>query len=162
MITARRARTARFLRDERGGSLVEFALTMPLVFALALGAFTGGATYTQKIALVDSVREAARYGASLKVPAGASGLSQWEALVRDRVVALSSGAVPPSGVCVGLVLPTGGTTCGVSDPVGASAESTTRVVKVSAQRSGQIEFLFLTLRPTLTAKLSARYERDTG
>jgi hypothetical protein len=135
---------------------------MPLVFSLAMGAFTGGVTYTQKIALVDAVREAARYGASLEVPAGASGPSEWEALVRQRVVALSAGAASPAGVCASLVLPTGGAACGVRDPVGASAESTTRVVKVSAQRPGHIQLLFFSLRPTLTAKLSARYERDTG
>lgn len=161
-MTARHAPAARTARDERGGSLVEFALTIPLVLSLALGAFTGGATYTQKIALVDAVREAARYGASLKVPDGASGPSDWEALVRNRAVALSGGALAPTDVCVKLVLPTGGTACGVADPVGASAESTTRLVKVSAARPGRIELLFFALRPTITAKLSVRYERDTG
>jgi hypothetical protein len=135
---------------------------MPLVFGLALAAFTGGMTYTQKIALVDAVREGARYGASLKVPAGSSGLGEWGALVRDRVVAVSGGAVEPSDVCAELVLPSGGTACGVTDPVGASAESATRVVKVSAARTGRIEVFFFALRPTLTAKLATRYGRDAG
>lgn len=141
---------------------MEFALVMPLVMSLALGIFTGGATYTQKIALVDSVREAARYGASLAVPSGAAGVSDWETSVKNRVVDASGGGLTAADVCAQLVLPTGGTACGVADPVGASSESTVHVVKVSVAKPGTIEFFFFSLSPTLTAELAARYERDTG
>ena len=130
--------------------------------SLALGVFTGGGAYVHKIAMIDSAREAARYGASLKVPNGASGMTEWEALVRNRAIDLAGGALSTADVCVKLVQPTGGTACGVSDPVGASSESGVRVVKVSASRPATIEFFVFSLRPTLHAGLSARYERDTG
>lgn len=135
---------------------------MPLVMSLALGVFTGGGAYVQKIAMIDAAREAARYGASLTVPNGASGMTQWEALVSTRVVELAGGALSTADVCVKLVQPTGGTACGVSDPVGASSENGVRVVKVSASRPTTIEFFVFSLSPTLRAALSARYERDTG
>jgi len=148
---------------ERGTSLVEMAMVLPLVMAMFLGIFTGGYAYFQKISLVDAARDGARYGASLKVPVG--GVEAWRQAVKDRVAELSGGQVVAADVCTDLVVPTGtNTSCGVNDPAGASTDPSAlapaSVVKVSVAKSVRIEFIFHTLTPTLSAKIAARYERD--
>jgi Flp pilus assembly protein TadG len=141
---------------------VEFAIVAPLVFALALGIFTGGSAYFRKITVVDAVREGARYGATLPVPSGAGGSSSWEASVRSRVLQASGGELTSANVCVKLVSATGATDCGVADPSGASGEGGVRLVKVSASKSVLLEFFFFSRASTLSEKLAARYERDSG
>lgn len=152
-------------RGERGTAFVELAIVLPLLFALLLGIFTGGAAYFRKISLVDAAREGARYGASLRTDAAAGGLATWRQNVKDRVVQISGGQLTAADVCVDLVTPTGGNVvCGVSDPPGASADPTVlapaRLVKVSVSKVTKIEFFFFTSNPTLGAEVVARYERD--
>ena len=153
------------MRGERGSSLVELALLLPLAVALLLGMCTGGIAYFQKISLVDAVREGARYGASLKHDAAAGGIATWTQNVKQRVADVSGGELTAAEVCVGLVTPTGSNTaCGIADPHGAPADPTAlapaSVVKVSASKVAKIEFIFFTWTPTLSAKVAARYERD--
>ena len=145
---------------EAGSTLVEFALVAPLVMALALAVFTGGAAYVRKIALIDSVRDGARYGSTLPLGTGAGAAAAWEDRVRSRVVGASGGELTAADVCVRLALPSGGNDCGVSDPPGSSSESTVHVVKVSAVKPAEVHFLFFSTNRTLTARLAARYERD--
>jgi Flp pilus assembly protein TadG len=152
-------------RDQRGSTLIEFALILPLFAALLLGIVTGGAAYFQKISVVDAAREGARYGASLRTDAAAGGLATWRQNVIDRVVEVSGGQLEAADLCVDLVTPTGANvTCGIADPPGASTDPTVlapaRVVKVSATRTSKIEFVFFTTTPTISAKVVARYERD--
>lgn len=132
------------------------------MLALALGIFTGGTAYFRKITVVDAVREGGRYGATLAVPTTPGGATAWETSVKNRVAQVSGGELSAANVCVKLVYPTGATDCGVSDPAGASAETNVRLVKVSASKGASIEFFFFTTSPTLTGKMAARYERDTG
>jgi len=148
---------------EQGNGLVEMAMVVPLVLALLLGVFTGGNAYFRKISLVDAAREGARYGASLKVPAG--GITAWRQAVQDRVVQLSGGQTVAADVCADLIVPTGAnTSCGVVDPNGASTDpvalTPASVVKVSVATSTTLEFVFFTKNTTLSAKVAARYERD--
>ncbi len=145
--------------------MVELALILPLVIALLLGIFTGGAAYFKKISLVDAVREGTRYGASLKHDAASGGISQWRANVKNRVVELSGGLLTAADVCADLVTPTGSDkTCGISDPAGAASDPTVlapaSLVKVSVAKATKLEFVFFTSTPTITAKAVARYERD--
>ena len=149
-------------RSERGAVLVEFAIVLPLLLALVLGLFTGGHAYSNKIAVVESVREGARYGASLPMGSGAGALTAWEAAVRNRVVDASNGDVPAANVCVAWVLPGAGTHCGLADPAGASSEPTVHLVKVSATKPATLEFFFFSTTTTLSGRLVARFERDTG
>ena len=149
--------------DERGTTLVETALVLPLVFALLLGIFTGGNAYFTKISLADAARSGARFGASLKVPAG--GTAAWGQLVRNRVAELSGGKIAASEVCADLVVPTGSnSSCGVADPSGASSDPTTltpaSLVKVSVNTSVKLDFVLFTSNPALSSKIAARYERD--
>ena len=145
--------------------MVEFALVLPLIMALLLGIFTGGAAYFKKISLVDAAREGARYGASLQHDAASGGLATWTQNVKERVVQLSGGQLAVADVCAELITPTGSNTaCGVGDPAGAASDPTVlspaSVVKVSAKKVARLEFIFLTLTPTLSAEVAARYERD--
>ena len=149
-------------RNERGVVLVEFALVLPLLLALFLGIFTGGVAYSNKIGLVEAVREWARFGASLHMGSGAGAVTTWEAQVKNRVVAASAGDVAYGDICVKFVLPTGGTDCGLADPPGASNEPTVHLVKVSAVRSATLEFFFFKSEKVMQGKLVARFERDTG
>ena len=139
---------------------VEFAIVLPLFMALVLGIYTGGLAYTNKISLVEAVREGARYGASL--PLGTDPVTTWETGVRNRVVSASGGEVAFGDVCVRLVLPTGGVHCGISDPPGASNEPAVHLVKVSATKQAKIEFFFHTSKPLMRGQVVARFERDTG
>jgi Flp pilus assembly protein TadG len=83
--------------SERGAALVEFALILPIVVSLLMGLVTGGLAYNKKIAITDSVRGAARYGATL------ADSSTFATSVRDRLVQLSAGELANSDVCVQLI-----------------------------------------------------------
>ncbi|MGH9278547.1 MAG: TadE family protein [Acidimicrobiales bacterium] len=135
---------------------------MPILFALLLGITTGGQAYASKISVVEAVREGARFGASLQLGQGATAISTFESAVTSRVVAAGGGSLAAGDVCVRIVLPIGGTDCGVPDPAGASAEPNVHIVKVSGSRQATIGFFFFATKTTVSAKLGARYERDSG
>ena len=149
-------------RSERGAIFVEFALVLPLLMSLVLGIYTGGQAYTNKIGVVEAVREGARYGASMPMGTDVNALATWKALVRNRVVDASGGDVLPADVCVEWVLPGAGTLCGLADPAGATNEPTVHLVKVSATKPAKMEFFFFSKNTTLRGQLVARFERDTG
>lgn len=149
-------------RREQGAVLVEFALMVPLFLALVLGIFTGGTAYYQKISIVEAVREGGRFGASLPLGSGVGALVAWEDAVRARVVEASAGELEPTDVCVTLVLPAGGSECGVPDPPGAAGEPAVHLVKVSASRPSSIQFFFFDTDVDLNGSIAARFERDTG
>jgi Flp pilus assembly protein TadG len=155
-------RRRRHPESERGAIFVEFALVLPLLMSLVLGIYTGGQAYTNKIGVVEAVREGARYGASLPMGTDPSALSTWEALVKSRVVDASGGDILPADVCVKWVLPGSGTLCGLADPAGATNEPTVHLVKVSATKPAKMEFFFFSKNTTLRGQLVARFERDTG
>jgi len=137
-------------------------MVLPLLLSIVLGIFTGGMAYTNKIAVVEAVREGARYGASLPMGTGPGALTTWETGVRQRVVNALGDDGASTAVCVKLVLPTGGSDCGLGDPPGAANEPTVHLVKVSATRPASLEFLFFKTDTILQGKLVARFERDTG
>lgn len=90
------------LRDDRGAALVEFALIAPFLFSLALFLITGALAMDRKLSVAHSVREGARYGATVPLTQTfASG--SWASNVRDVVVARSNGELDNSTVCVSLV-----------------------------------------------------------
>lgn len=157
-------------RNERGAVFFEFTLVLPLFLSLVLGIYTGGAAYTDKIGLVEAVREGARFGASLPMGTDANALTTWQDSVKNRVVSASGGDVKFEDVCVKWVLPalvttttaTPSTTCGLSDPAGALNEPTVHLVKVSATKPAKLEFFLFSKSTTLTGRLVARFERDTG
>ena len=142
--------------------VVEFAMVLPLLLSLVLGILTGGLAYTNKIGLVEAVREGARFGASLPLGTDVNALTTWEGRVRSRVVTASGGDLTPADVCVKWVLPTGASDCGLADPPGATNEPSVHLVKVSATRPAKMEFFFFTQSTVMASRLVARFERDTG
>lgn len=142
--------------------LVEFALVVPLFMSLVLAIFTGGMAYFQKLTMVEAVRDGARYGAAYLTGTGAGELSAWETAVKARVTETAGGVLASSDVCAKLVRPASGSACGLTDPAGASSETTVRLVKVSATKTAKLEFFFFDMSRTMTAQFVARYERDTG
>ena len=137
-------------------------LVLPLLFALVLGITTGGQAYSTKIAMVEAVREGARFGAAVQLGTGPTAVTDLETSVNNRVVSAAASNLAAADVCVRLVLPTDGNECGMSDPPGASAEPGVHLVKVSASKPATIQFFFHSTTTTITARLAARYERDTG
>lgn len=89
---------------ERGASLVEFALVLPLLLMIILGLVSAGAAYNLRITLTHSAREAARYAAVLPTDVGASiWFSNVEArLLDDAAGALDSGQ-PGAEYCIAYV-----------------------------------------------------------
>jgi Flp pilus assembly protein TadG len=156
-------------RGERGATLVEFALTVPLFVAMILFLVTGGLAYNQKLDLLHAVREGARYGAT--VPQNQVFVSgTWATNVRDIVVDRSNGDLTAAQVCVALVSQSPGVVVGGSSQASyttqasglpcyddGNRDSGTRI-QISASRPAQLEALTFTRSLTLTAKATARYE----
>jgi Flp pilus assembly protein TadG len=63
-VTARRHARPR----ERGAVAVEFALVMPLLVMLLVGAVTSGWSYSKALGVTNAVREGARFGATTPYP----------------------------------------------------------------------------------------------
>ena len=80
-MTGAQSRRARY-RDQTGAAAVEFALVVPLMVMLLLGIITFGVAYTQSVALNNTAREGARFGAS------AQNTPTWAADVGTQVKAL--------------------------------------------------------------------------
>lgn len=56
--------------NDRGATAVEFALLFPLFLVLCFGTISGGILFSDKLALTQGAREAARYGATLPYSPG--------------------------------------------------------------------------------------------
>jgi len=111
--------------DERGASIVEFALVLPVFLSLVLGAFTGAAAYSRKQNLISAAREGARFGATLAVSpvnstctTGSTDMDKWLNCVKAAVVQAASGDLGAGGstryVCVAYVNNTNTLQSGVS------------------------------------------------
>lgn len=170
-------------KDERGATLVEFALVMPVFMTLILGIFTGAQAYDHDLSITHAAREGARYAATLaKEPTGLTALFWWSA-VEDRVVAASAGDLDLSKaghyVCIALVKPDG--TLSVdsmgnayaqwlpSRPVGAPdtcytsnvTGTTYSRVHVLVRRPDSIDTVFYSHDLTLRSQAAVRYEGAT-
>ena len=152
------------LAPQRGVALVEFALVVPLLFALLLGSITGGLALSRKNSMLNASREGSRLGAT--IPSTAS----WATSTRDRVVELAGGDLKASEVCVELVSAPSTTvqasSCSLpaadepAVPAGAAAGDC--IVKVWARRTSPFETMFFSKDVTLTASSVALYERGRG
>lgn len=92
-------------RRDRGASLVEFALILPVFVMLLFGMITGGLALNEKQQMTHATREGARYAAT--VPQGQTfnaPITDWadavESVLRDRSVEVLGAA---DDVCVSLV-----------------------------------------------------------
>lgn len=88
--------------DERGASLVEFALILPVFMMLILGMFSGGIALNDKQQMTHAVREGARYGATF--PTSEFSGNELAVAVREQVYDRSDGLLGPGDqVCVSVV-----------------------------------------------------------
>lgn len=89
-------------RDDRGASLVEFALVLPLIMMLVLGLVSAGIAYNEKITLTHAARESARYAAILPTM-GAT--NAWLDAVEIRLLADAAGSldVPSATYCIAYI-----------------------------------------------------------
>jgi Flp pilus assembly protein TadG len=113
-----RARLAN--RDERGQSLVEVAICLPLLLLIVIGIVDIGRVYTYKVAVTNAAREAAFYGARDPQSAkdGTNGICQ---RARNE---LSAGAGSCSTPTITVECLRGGVDCGTSPAVPALYQTT--------------------------------------
>jgi Flp pilus assembly protein TadG len=93
---------------EKGASLVEFAIILPILMALLFGIVTGGLALNSKNSLNNAAREGARYGATLPVDATMNAFLDdvADVAIRSGTGELDNG-VPGRTVCVAYVFPAG-------------------------------------------------------
>ena len=147
--------------DDRGASLVEFALILPLLAMLVTGLFSSAMLYDGKMQLTHAAREGARYGAA--VPDDeifASGT--WAENVRRLVIQREGGRLTEADVCVALVTGNPATAVhttngGVCFDDAGSGEANMRV-QVSATRTTRFDAVAFSRDVTTTARASARFE----
>lgn len=159
-------------RSERGTSLVEFSLLVPVFFMLVLGMFSGGQAYNQKLSMTHAAREGARYGATVSQYQAFSGGATWASTVQNVVVQRSTGTLATSDVCVSLVQ---GSTPTVFSETGYPATNYTTKpdgtacyndgsadpglrVEVSITHAGKLEFLLWSQPVNLAAQGTAKFE----
>ena len=170
MTTVRSDRSRR--RAERGASLVEFAIIMPVLAALLLGTITGGITLSRQNSVENAVREGTRFGAVYPSPeTNVSGyLNAVLTQTRDAATGDLDAGVSGQYICVSYTDDTGGTknlkqNLGVTGSVGNGAcfadgrPPTDERVQVVASRTSPINAILYSDDITLSSKSVTRYER---
>ncbi len=163
-------------RDERGASLVEFALVLPLILMLVLGLVSAGIAYNEKITLTHAAREAARFAATYPVSNAAS-LEAWLADVETRVVDDAAGSLdagtPGLSICVAYVYPDGSGANDTSkrrlngvDGVGScfadGRPDAERRVQIEVGRDTELEALLFSTTIGLESQAVSRFEAGPG
>jgi Flp pilus assembly protein TadG len=161
------------MRRDRGASLVEFALVLPLILMIVLGLVSAGVAYNLKITLTHAAREAARYAAILPTEGDTSAwLSDVEThMLADATGALNSGQ-PGAAYCIAFVDgSSSGTETKHIDQTGAVSAgwcfddgrgSDEWRVQVEVQRSTTLNALVFSKSITLASQAASRYEVQVG
>jgi Flp pilus assembly protein TadG len=166
---------------ERGSSLVEFALILPILVMLLLGIVTGAQAYGEKLSLANGAREGGRYGATLPI-ANFSTMNAWLDDVAAKSVNAVDGGLPVGlsgrATCVAYVYPNGtdtldrtssrrenaagtvtyGTTACFTDSRSASE----RRIQVTLARNAKLDALLVKSTIGLAAKSLSRFEAIAG
>ena len=166
-------------RGERGASLVEFTLIMPVFLLIVFGGISAALAYEHKNDVVHAVRDGARYGSTVPLAqcdtTSNCGNRNWAQLVQYVTSQRSDGALSTSQICVALVTGSTGTVYSRTGGVYTTGTSTTfpttgcfsdgnvdtgTRVHVSAVRSGdKLNLVFKTINITVSSKGTARYEQ---
>ena len=161
---------------ERGASVIEFAIVLPLVTMLLFGIITGGQAYNLNNSMNNAAREAGRYASTLPVEGN---INVFLNSVADVARASGTGAldttVPGQRICVAYVFPDGtdaadrtvrlvevagvrtitvGSTCTTD-----GRPSDERRVQITLERDADLEAVLYSQTLHLTASSVARYER---
>ena len=106
--------------SDRGATLVEFAIVIPVFMMLIIGLFTGANLVNRQIQVSHAARNGARYGASLNLQSG------WATAVQTKIASTAADDFPASAICVALVTGPGNSPTVVA--AGAPLDPSTRVV----------------------------------
>lgn len=95
---------------DRGATLVEFTLLLPVFLMLLFGLVTSGLAFNHKVSLTHGARETGRYAATLPV-SNFAGLDEWLDDLAARAVDNAGGSLDPGAPgfasCVAYVHPAG-------------------------------------------------------
>jgi len=161
-------------QHDRGASLVEFALILPILMLILFGAITGGITLSRHNAVQNAAREASRFGATAPIGTTPAELSTWLNNVATEVEAAATGDLADGtqgkSICVAYV--EGGTATRLNvDQSGTRTESVGRCltpaqdpraearVQIVARRQSEIDTIFRSFVVNIEAKSVSRYER---
>ena len=165
--------------DERGASLVEFAIIMPLLFMLIIGMITGGLTLSRQNSVENAVREGTRFGAVNPNTNLTTYLQQVLAQVESAATGDLGDGVPEKQICVAFIdasvvnltpstSQSGVTSLRKSGSTPASAKqacfqdnrTNEARVQVKAHRESEIEGVFWSMSVDLDSQSVTRYERS--
>ena len=137
-------------RNERGASLMEFAMVLPVLLTLLVGIVSASDAWNKRNTLEHAAREAARHGATLG-PWDAAAEASVRAVV-DR--SLQMAGIDPADVATCIAM--GADPCGL-DPLNALTDDAVGVVLLLPGH--RMEFVFFSRTVTLETSAAARYER---
>ena len=112
--TAESRKAKKHLRKERGQSMVEFALTAPMLIVLLLGLVEMGHAFNSYMTVVAASRDSARLGAQLGVTTTSS-LNTLQNLVVTETERLENAPIPITTITSATTSPQGNN-CGTNDP----------------------------------------------
>ena len=168
---------------DRGASLVELALALPLLVMLLVGMVSAGIAYNSQLALTHAAREGGRYAATLPVTNFGS-MNAWldavvQQIIDDATGTLGSG-VPGHYVCVAYVHPNGALATDVTtravDTTGNGPPFTytsqpcfadgrpndERRVQVEVRRDSDFDVVFFSATVNLDSEAVNRFEAGVG
>ncbi len=174
----RSGRVASVARSESGSAIIELAVVVSLLLIILLGTVTFGLTHHQNISIEGAAREAARFGATYPVE-DAGTLEQWlkdvaqvaegaatgalNATDDSRVVCVAQGAgTDPTGFSRIRVTGKAAIASGVQEANWCfpnTAPPADTVVQVQLERTGWIEAVVFSMKPTLSGEATNRFER---
>ena len=137
-------------RDERGASLMEFALVLPVLLTVMIGIVSSADAWNKRNTLEHAAREAARHGATL---------GPWNAAAEASVRAVVDSSLQMAGIDpadVATCIAMGADPCGL-DPLNALTDDAVGVVLLLPGH--RMEFVFFSRTVTLETSAAARYER---
>ena len=156
-------------RHDRGASLVEFALILPLFVVLIFGMITGGIAISQQNAVKNAVREASRFAAVRDNADVQVYLADVIAQVENAATGDLDDSVPGKTICAAhtsdgttfasRVKSSTGVSTGTSGCLPPSEDTATGArTQVHAERDAEIGAIFFTIDIDLDAQAVSRYE----
>ena len=163
--------------DDRGATLIEFALLSTILVTLLLGTVSVGLSLNRNVSLNAGASESARFGATLPVEGD---ISSWLEAVADVAKDAASGdlndSVPGQSICVAYVYPNGADandrTVSLTETSGSRTTSvgtpcftdsrpgTERRVQIALQRESEVETGVFSRDVDLGASAVVRFERE--
>ncbi len=162
---------------DRGASLVEFALILPVFALLLFGMISAGLALNDKQQMTHATREGARYAATVPANQTFTNGQPWAQNVRDLIVERSTGSLTSANVCVSLVQGSPGVVvnndaqfttrspvapCIPNQAYPVSVNDNGRRVQVTATKPAKIELIvFGTLGITIDVDATAKSESNS-